>query len=229
MIIPGVKWQQNIDSFSRVAYVERPFLNKLLIIPSNTWNNSVDLSFELSHTDNSYNKKINIVVYLNEQEIFSTINSSLDYYVGDIFNYNLDISILRNGINILKIILIDENYVESDPVVYDIYKENKDTIEFIRRFDFKDEWHLSDSNKINISLENKLQLNEYGKAYVRSTDLSNIRTDGKAYINQIIVNGTEDKTFDSARLKMNYAGQLGDGHLFRKKIDVDFYKYLRFL
>lgn len=224
-----MRWKQHIDVFDRVAYAQLPTINYLSIVPSTTRDSNINISFKLDHIDNDYDGQINITIFINEQEIFSTINSSLEYYVGDTFNYTLENSNLSFGKNVLKIILVDDYGAESQPFIYDIYKENKDTIEFIRRFDFKDEWHLSDPNKINISLENKLQLNEYGKAYVRSTDLSHIVTQGKANINEIIVNGTEDKSFDTARLKMNYAGQLGDGYLFRKKIDVDFFKYLRFL
>lgn len=205
------------------------YLSNIKITPTYIWegvSNSVALEAII---DNETQISVKYQILLNNNKIYPSDDEYTPLAPTPInVNLSIDYQEFLSGENILQIIVVDDqdNQISWE---YSIYGENKDTLNFIRRYDFKDHWHLSDPNKINISLENKLQLNEYGKAYVRSTDLSNIRTDGKAYINQIIVNGTEDKSFDIARLKMNYAGQLGEGHLFRKKIDVDFYKYLRFL
>ena len=103
------------------------------------------------------------------------------------------------GDNNIDIVFVEDGEEFISP--YTIVKEDRDTFEFVRNFDFKEDYIVDP--KINVAFGEGLSLKEVGSGEV----VVSIPTEGKGAIKEVTVGGGEnDVRFLISKDKVNYQG-----------------------
>lgn len=120
------------------------------------------------------------------------------------------------GVNKLQLDVRNADY-QIKKLQYEVYMEDRDTIQFIRRFDFKDEYIVSP--ELKISQDKGVTLNGIGNGILISKWSTN--TTGKATISSVEVDGTDD-TYDTVSVTEDmYNPQIvGNGTVYEYDVDL---------
>lgn len=197
------------------------------IFPSNIWfTETGEITVDLNISDtNEPDKKLGYNVILNGNKIFPTDPEITDY-ISNPVNVTLafDKELLNMGDNKLEI-TIEKEEGSNATLKYTLSKEDRDAISISRDVVFESEWDKTNTNHTLEGLTLDLKIRQ---GHATTNDYSKINTTGKANINSVEVEDSEDIIqevyFED---KMSEVSELDSGKQWEYIVDHGQYNNMR--
>lgn len=182
-------------------------INNVAISPTNIWGGDGTLNIQASI---NYTSTVKYYVSVNEYE--STITTTTPPAT---ISLNIPFSEFNVGNNDLVLTVTNEAETETETFEYNIIKEDRDTFTMLRRLEH-DPSHSMTSNTV-LKHGQGIGLSGTGIGSI----VINVPTDGKSRVQAITPEVDNTGTFEVSRIiQMSIVGNLGDGRLFEKEIDL---------